>query len=395
MGGIIDYVTEYGTYSFMERAFSDEDSLTLAQFSYMKLDGVVPELELTPEAGGETSAREAERAGKAADGETERAGRASDKETERGVTLGEICRRKSMEKLLEGDLFADSNYALIEAMRESRRFQTITYKYYVNLIDHEAASQFSAVTCFLAEGLVYVAFRGTDETLAGWREDFAMAYETPVRSQKLAAQYLRAVADRCEGALIIGGHSKGGNLAVYAAMHCGQDIRERIRLVYNLDGPGFPAQIRSSEAYRTIESRIRKIVPHSSVIGMLFEDAETYEVVESSAFGVLQHNPFSWVVADGSFVSVKDVYRSRKKAAGILNSWLDSLTKEETERTVEALFGIVEASQIQTLQEFSGDRKGALKKMLRAAAGIDRETRRELLDIVRTLIAAIGRYYRS
>ena len=201
MGSIIDYVTEYGTYSFVERPFSDEDALVFAQFSYMKLGGAVPELALMPEGRAEEAAtkpdRRAQTDAEAADGETEESG----DETERGVTIGGICRRKSMEKLLEGELFAESNRALLEAMRASRRFQTVTYNYYVNLIDHEAASQFSAVTCFLPEGSVYVAFRGTDETLAGWREDFAMAYETPVPSQELAAKYLRCVAQRCEGAI--------------------------------------------------------------------------------------------------------------------------------------------------------------------------------------------------
>lgn len=366
MGGIIDYVTEYGTYSFTERAFSDEDSLVLAQFSYMKLDGVVPELALTPDEGGKAALGGAES----------------------GVTLGEICRRKSVKKLLEGGLFAESNSALLEAMRSSRRFQTITYNYYVNLIDDKAASQFSAVTCFLPEGSVYVAFRGTDETLAGWREDFAMAYETPVPSQKLAAQYLRNVAYGCDGALIVGGHSKGGNLAVYAAMCCGWDIQKRIRLIYNLDGPGFPAHIRDGAAYRAVESRIRKIVPHSSVIGMLFEDAKAYEVVESNTFGVLQHNPFSWVVKEGRFVSVKDVCRGRKKAAEALNLWLGSLAKEEAAQIIEAFFQIVEASGARTLPELSGEWRQALKKMAQAAAGADRETRRELLDMMRIMLTA-------
>lgn len=391
MGSIIDYVTEYGTYSFAERPFSDEDALVFAQFSYMKLGGAVPELALKPDRRAEEAAakqdRREETGAEAAAGETEENG----DETERGVTLGGICSRKSMEKLLEGDLFAESNRALLEAMRASRRFQTVTYNYYVNLIDHEASSQFSAVTCFLPEGPVYVAFRGTDETLAGWREDFAMAYETPVPSQELAAKYLRTVAQRCRGAIIAGGHSKGGNLAVYAAMRCGRDAQERIRLVYNLDGPGFPAHIRDGGAYRAVESRIRKIVPHSSVVGMLFENDGAYEVVESNTFGVMQHNPFSWVVKEGKFAAVKDVYRGRKRAAGVLNSRLDLLTKEEAVRMIETFFQIVEASGIRTLPELSGDWKRTLKKMARAAADVDRETRRKVLDSVRTVLGASAR----
>lgn len=391
MGSIIDYVTEYGTYSFAERPFADEDALVLAQFSYMKLGGAVPELALTMERREQEAAAEPERGARAGAKAPGGSGKENEAGAGRGVTLGEICRRKSMEKLLEGDLFAESGRALLEAMRASRRFQTVTYNYYVSLIDNEAASQFSAVTCFLPEGIVYVAFRGTDETLAGWREDFALAYETPVPSQELAAKYLNAVALRCGGAIIAGGHSKGGNLAVYAAMRCGRDAQERLRLVYNLDGPGFPAHIRDDGAYRAVESRIRKIVPHSSVVGMLFENDGAYEVVESNTFGVLQHNPFSWVVKEGKFAAVKDVYRGRKRAAGVLNSRLELLTKEEAVRMVETFFQIVEASGIRTLPELSGDWKGTLKKMARAAADVDRETRRKILDSVRTVLGASAR----
>ena len=310
-------------------------------------------------------------------------------EEKRGVTIGEIARLKKKEEIFADDFFAQSNHALFEAMRASQRFQTVTYGYYVNIIDREAASQFSALTCFLAEGLLYVAFRGTDETLAGWREDFAMAYEMPVRSQELAAWYLQEIAERCEGRLIIGGHSKGGNLAVYAAMHCPKKAQGRIRLIYDLDGPGFLPEVRRSEAYCQIEDRIRKIVPHSSLIGMLFEDAEAYEVVESSTFGVLQHNPFSWIIRDGSFTAVKNVYRGRKAAVEVLNRWLYSLTREEAEDLIETFFSIVEASEAETLPQLTKDWRHAVRKMLCAAHATDRETRQELKKLGRAFFDAM------
>lgn len=351
MGNIIGYIREYGDYSLLERRFSDEDSLVLAQFSYLKLEGAVP--------------------GPGEDGP--------------GVTIGEIGNCKRKEEIFADERFAEENRALFEAMRCSRRFQTMRIKFYVNRIDPQEQSQFSAVTCFLEDGSVYIAFRGTDETLVGWKEDFTMACRAPVRCQELSVEYLNQAAAGGRERLIVGGHSKGGNLAVYASMYCRESIRKRIRWIYNLDGPGFLPQIKNSGAYRAVEKRIRKIIPHSSVIGMLLEDTDSYEVVESSTFGVLQHNSFTWVVKEGKFVTAADVYRARKTAGEMLNRWIRSLTEEEIETVIGALFAVLEASEAETLLDFSGNWRNAAKQMGAALRGVEKEKRRELWRIGRAL----------
>lgn len=360
MGNIIDYLKEYGEYSLLERPFCDEDSLVLAQFSYLKLENIVPGLS----------------------------------RGEPGVTPGEIGRLKNKEELFADERYARQNAALFEAICRSRRFQTMKLTGYINRIDVREPSQFSAVTCLLEDDSAYVAFRGTDETLSGWKEDFAMAYRAPVRSQELSVDYLNRTMVYSGGALIVGGHSKGGNLAVYASMYCEEAVRKRIRRIYNLDGPGFCPQLRENGAYREIAPRIRKIVPHSSVVGMLLEDTGCYETVESSAFGVLQHDPYSWVIKDGKFVTVSDVYRGRRAAMEVLNRWIRSLTKEELGNMIEEIFDIIGASGAQTLLDFSGNWRPAARRMAAAFHDMEKERKKELWRAMAALLPAVREVWR-
>lgn len=361
MGNVVDYLKEYGRKSFLERPFSDEDSLAIAQLSYIKFDNTVPGL---------------------------LEGKAS-------VSLAQIRCLASDEELFADTLFAEENKALYNAMCESRRFRTMKINFYVNRINFEKPSQFSAVTCFLEDGSVYVAFRGTDETLTGWREDFDMACRMPVKSQELSAEYLNLAAEQCSGALLVGGHSKGGNLAVYAAMHCAEKVRKRIRLVYNLDGPGFLPGYRQSGHYDKIAERVRKIIPHASIVGMLFEDGKAYEVVESCSRGVLQHDAFSWRISDGHFVTAEDIYKSWKTAGEVLNKWIAALTEEQLSDFTRKLFGALDAMQAQTVLDFSGNWKRMLLEMAEMLRDTDKETRRALWKIGRSLFQAMGQVARE
>lgn len=361
MGNVVDYLKEYGKESFLERSFSDEDSLAIAQLSYIKFDNAVPGL---------------------------LEGKAS-------VSLERIRCLAGDEGLFADTLFEEENRALYEAMCESRRFRTMKINFYVNRIDFEKPSQFSAMTCFLEDGSVYVAFRGTDETLTGWREDFDMACRMPVKSQELSAEYLNLAAERCAGTLLVGGHSKGGNLAVYAAMHCEEKVRKRIRWIYNLDGPGFLPGYRQSVHYDKIAERVRKIIPHASIVGMLFEDGEAYEVVESSSRGVLQHDAFSWMISDGHFVTAEDVYKSWKTAGEVLNKWIAVLTEEQLRDFTRKLFGALDAMQAQSVLDFPANWKRMLLETAEMLHDTDKETRRALWKIGRSLFRAMGQVARD
>ena len=164
-----------------------------------------------------------------------------------------------------------------------------------------AMPQFAAMTFDLPDGSSYIAFRGTDATIVGWKEDFNMAFQYPVPSQAEAADYLNEAARHCRGKLYVGGHSKGGNLAVYAAANCRPDVSARLARVFSHDGPGFLEQALQSEAFRQVLPKIEKTLPQSSMIGMLLEHQENYKIVKSSSISIWQHNPFSWEINGDDF----------------------------------------------------------------------------------------------
>lgn len=354
MGSILDYIREYGTYTFKERPFSAEDGLVLAQFSYLRLEGLVP-------APGDMGA---------------------------AVTLGELARLGDLPYMFGDTCFAAENAALFKALKKSVRFQTMRINYYVNRIAAGEASQFSAVTCFPKDAPVYLAFRGTDETLAGWQEDFSMIYKLPVKGQELAAQYAARVAACTEGSLFFGGHSKGGNLAVYAAAVADPRIQERIRCIYNLDGPGFQRAFTERAEYQRIRERICKIVPRSSVIGMILEEGGEYDVVESRGIGIMQHDPFTWIVRDGHFLTTGEVTKRRRAAALVINRFLQQLSPEDARRFVEELFLLASGAGAETVLDFSGSWRELFKRAAKLLKGADEETKRSLHRAGRTLFLA-------
>lgn len=369
MGNIIDYIREYGHELFEERPFSAEDSLVLAQFAYLKLDGAVPSV----------------------------------REGCRTINLSEVKRRKPDREIFADTRYEEENRALLDALTESRRFGSLGLNYHENHIDREREYQFCAVTCFLDNGLVYLAFRGTDESIVGWKEDFNMAFRPPVPGQLLSVEYVNRVAKllgirdgNCTGEakagryLMLGGHSKGGNFAVYAAMNCDRNIQDAIRSVYSHDGPGFRPEIFESSSFARIRSRIVKIIPHSSVIGMLFDNHEPYQVVESSTFGILQHDPFTWELCGGHFVKAKDLNKGRKISNEVLNQWILSLDEQQLEHFVESLFEAVEASGAETLTDFSKQWFQNSLRVMRAFKDMDKETKRQMRKTFASLLRTVS-----
>lgn len=351
METIIDYLEKYGDVSFLEKPFGDVDSLVLSQFSYLKFEGLVPGVE-----------------GK--------------------QPFLDVKVLKEREK--EGNLFADErfekdNRALFAGILSGKRFGTLKLNYYVNEIDVEKEIQFSAVTFALEDGSFYVAFRGTDETIVGWKEDFNLAFSKPALGQLNSVKYLDYVGSLEKGRLYTGGHSKGGNLAVYAAMNCKKEIQDRIVRIYSHDGPGFRPEILEKCGYEDVADRIVKTLPHSSLIGMLLESHENYQVIASRSFGLLQHNPFNWRVEDDHFLYVDDIYSGRKFIDRTLNEWILSMDDENIRAFVDTLFSVIEASEADNLIDFAADWKKSMSNVMAAMKEVDEPTREIIKKIIRSL----------
>ena len=185
---------------------------------------------------------------------------------------------------------------LLEKAAQSERYKNVLVKYYINKIDTERNLQFSAVTFEANKKISYIAYRGTDNTLAGWHEDCNMSYLPKTPGQFEAAEYLNRISEKSEHDLIIGGHSKGGNFAVYAAAFCKNNIQERILKVYSNDGPGFNSTIANSKEYLDIIPKTEHIITDSSIVGILLSSKSKRKVIKSSAMGFDQHNPYTWNV---------------------------------------------------------------------------------------------------
>ncbi|MCM1186592.1 MAG: DUF2974 domain-containing protein [Lachnoclostridium sp.] len=351
MGTIIDYLEEYGDCSFKDMPMNDVDSLVLCQFSYLKFDKMVPDVRTRG----------------------------------RFVPLEEVARHADFEKLFADTRFEKENRALFTAMMAGQRYRTLKLGNYINVIEKEWETQFSAVTFLLENKDIYVAFRGTDETIVGWKEDFNMAFLSPVPCQAYSVKYLNMVANEIHAPLILGGHSKGGNLAVYSAMNCRPHVKELIRKIYSMDGPGFRPETLKSGCYEAVAGRVVKILPHSSLVGMIFERDMRYEVVESTTFGLAQHDPYTWLVEGRHFVKVNDIYESRKFINSAVNEWILSLNETQLRTFVDTLYQVVLASQAEDLIEFTADWKKSMNAALSAFREVDEETAKMLKEVVKAL----------
>lgn len=267
---------------------------------------------------------------------------------------------------------------LLARSSKTARFGLARPVCFVNRICDEEQKQFSAVTFLLPGGDTFVAFRGTDDTLVGWKENFNMSFMHPVPAQTEALLYLEDIARQTEGRLYVGGHSKGGNLAVYAAAKSCEETKERIAAVYNNDGPGFDREFIESEDYLSVSERVHTLVPQSSVVGMLLEHEERYTVVKSTTTGLLQHNGLTWSVMGGSFIHLDDVDAESRLIDSSLKQWLSEIEPSERERFVDDLFEALSSTNAKTLSELSADKK----KIVRAWSAMDNEARAQLLKCI-------------
>ncbi len=267
---------------------------------------------------------------------------------------------------------------LLVRAAKTQRFGLCRPFCYANRICDNQQKQFSAVSFMLPCGDTFVAFRGTDDTLVGWKENFNMCFMQPVPAQIEALEYLELVASKTSGKIYLGGHSKGGNLAVYSAVKASYAVRERIAAVYNNDGPGFDREFIDGDDYREMSERIHTIVPQSSIIGMLLEHEERHIVVKSRSSGLLQHNGLSWDVMGGSFIKLDSVDEGSKNIDRSLKQWLASIDPQKRESFVDSLYEALTATNAKTLSDLSSDKI----KLIKAWNSLDAETRANLMKCI-------------
>ncbi len=353
MGNIIEYI-ENNMNSLSEKGFNAVDSLVLSKLSYADFKGLV-------------------------NGIYERA---------RCVRIKDLHRAEMFGSMFRNVREMENNKMFISALAASPRFRDIKMNFYINNMDPVTEKQFSAVTYFLDDKTAYIAFRGTDATLIGWKEDFNMAFISPVPSQEDGVTYLNAVARKIPKAtkLRVGGHSKGGNIAVYSSINCNTTVQKRIINVYNHDGPGFKENLFESDGFKIIKDRINTTLPESSLVGMLLQYHADYSVVKSSRRGIMQHEPYSWVVEGDDFSYIENIKSSAMFRNRMLNQWLDSMTDEKRKLLVDALFQVIEKTESDDFNQLFKDWHTGITSILGAMKNIDADSKKFIYQTASELI---------
>ena len=288
---------------------------------------------------------------------------------------------------IENKTLMKSDFDFMKVLKRCARFKDFVILDYTDRIERESQTQFSALTLLDNDtGVLFVFFRGTDNTLVGWKEDFNMAFVIPLPGQIMAKEYLLSMSALTNGDIIVGGHSKGGNLALYASAFVDEDTQKRIRQVYNFDGPGFDEETVKDEGFKRIEKSISTYVPQSSVVGMLLEHEEEYMVVHSTRSGLWQHDIYSWEVKRNQFEILDEVDNSSRFVDYTLKAWLKNMSKKEREGFVDALFSIMKGGNYSTLKEMRENWPISGVGMLKGAINLTAEEKMRISEGITLLL---------
>lgn len=346
MDNIVTYAENFFK-SFDERSFNEVDSLILSWLSYLRYPD-------EPQAISEWD----------------------------GVCIRDIFHAEIFEQIMHNVWDPEKTLELLTAVVASPRFRNIKIFGYEHEIDFNSDKQFAAVTFQLSPMLYYVAYRGTDATFVGWKEDMNLALEKPVSSQLAAVEYLEKAASKLNGEFMTGGHSKGGNLAVYAAAKCSPEVQKRITAVYSHDGPGFQSSFLEDEAFKQIQPVIHKTLPQSSLIGMIFEQECKYRIVKSNEISLSQHNPFSWEIRDGEFRFMEELTPDAKLLYKSLNNWIAGLNTDEREQFINAVFEILDETNVSDFRELGANLQQNLPIIAKKIVFLDADTKKFFLKLI-------------
>ncbi len=349
MYNIEEHAIQVGGLTLEERPFDEIDSLILTQIVYMPMEGFL------------------------------------DRETRADIKdLWAFLRQEYPDSFT--DPFQRKRYSLTRVCAEAPRYRGFELHDYVNKIDVELEMQFAACAFDLPTGYTAIAFRGTDLTLAGWKEDLNMSFMT-VPSQREAVEYTERIAAQSGRGLYLTGHSKGGNLSVYAGANVSGATRDRIRRVHSFDGPGMDEDTLLSLGYELVRERIESYIPQSSVVGMLLNYHPVYTVVRSKSLGILQHDAMTWQVEDGRFVTLKELDLSGRLTDEAIHNWLKEMDFSARRLLVDTLYQVVAAAQAETVSGLVKDWQESSVRMLEALRELPRSTRKSVRRMLSLLFS--------
>ena len=348
MANIFDYIQWRGDISLSKDEFNEIDNLILSRFSYFPFDGIIKENEV--------------------------------------VTIKELSERFKEKDISKMPILWEDDVNLFPAMGQSKRFGEMKATRYVNKISIEQEKQFAAITIIMPDDTIYISYRGTDDTVVGWKEDLNMTFKSHIPSQIDAVKYLEEIAEEYPNKLRIGGHSKGGNLAVYAAVFANDAIKNRIVNIYNNDGPGFNDKIIETKEYKEMIDRVNTYIPQDSIFGRLLNHEEKYTVVNSTQKGVMQHDLYSWQLLGKRFVYLKEVTNGSKFIDKSIKAWLEQIDIDKREQVIDIIFQVINSTNAETLSDLKTHWFANAKILINSYKLIDPESKKMILETLSALI---------
>lgn len=348
MANVCDYIKWRGDLSLEKSEFNEIDSLILSRFSYFPFDTIIKENEV--------------------------------------LTIKQLNERFQKEDVNNLPILWKDDVDLFPLMGESKRFGEMLATKYINKIDVEQKKQFSAITILMPDDTIYVSYRGTDDTIVGWKEDFNMSFKSHTASQISAKKYLENIAQEYPNKRIrVGGHSKGGNIAVYASIFVSDNIKDRIINVYNNDGPGFCEDVIESAEYQEIIKKVHTYIPQSSIIGRLMNHREKYTVVESTQKGIMQHDLYSWQILGNSFIYSNELTNRSEFIDKTIKGWLEDIKPAKRKDVIDVVFEILSATEAQTFKDLKSNLFVNAKMILTSYKNIDNDTKEMIWQTLNAL----------
>ena len=344
MPNIIDYLNWRGDLSFKQDKINEVDAIILSRISYLPFKEI---------------------------------------DMEKGVKIEYIANK--MKELDSNKFIWKGDKEFIIKLGQTKRYKDLIVTDYQEIMDIEAEKQFAAVTIWLFKGYKYISFRGTDMSLVGWKEDLNMSFMKNIPSQLEAVKYLNEVGSKYAGKLIIGGHSKGGNLSVYASMFCKKRVQKKIEEIINADGPGFDETIFNAEQYIKIVEKVNTYIPQSSVIGRLLEHDEDYEIIHSTQKGIMQHDIYSWQVNATRLARISKLTNDSQIVNKVVRDWLKNTTPDQRKNFINVIYDVLVTTEVKSVHDFGIETIKKVTTVIKSYKNIGKEERKEIEAMIKLL----------
>ena len=345
MEDITKYINIYGNYTFKEKQFNEVDNILFTLLVYLNFEGLF----------------------------------------KNKITIEEIS-KLYFQKFSENKINSSSSLQkkiikLLKMMSTKIRFKDVEIYNYIKIKEN---TQFGAMSFRFNKNEIYVSYEGTDNSLIGWKENFETSYKFPVKSQEESIKYINDVIKRKDRIIYIGGHSKGGNLAMCASMYAKSDIKKRIKKIYNNDGPGFNLEQFNSKEWYNIQNKLITLAPEDSIVAYLLNHQNNIKIVKSTAKNIKQHDPTTWECF-GEFFEIGIRTETSKELEDKITKWANNYNYSKREKFITTIFNLIETSYSKTKTTSKTSQISTFISIIKETKKLNKKEKDFLIDILKSL----------